>query len=206
MRAEVTEAERRRIARELHDTLGQNLGYLRLRLDQLTGDDALQEVAAIQQELVRMRGIADEAYNQMRGTLATLHPSNSGDLGAALLAQVKLVGDRANFEVELTSEGKPRALSALTQHQVLYLFQEALTNVARHSQAQHVGINLTWGVDDLTVILSDDGQGFEANTLQPDGHFGLTIMQERAEEINGSLTITSRPRAGTEITLWLPTT
>jgi signal transduction histidine kinase len=204
VREAATRAERRRIARELHDTLGQNLGYVRLKLDQLTGDDALQEVAAIREELERMRDSANAAYHQMRETLAILHPLSSTDLATALLTQARLVGEQANFEVKLTNEGQSHPLSPLMQHEVLSLFQEALTNVAKHARAQHVGILLTWAADALTIRLLDDGQGFEPEAIQPNGNFGLTIMQERAEEINGTLTLTSRPDIGTQVTLQLP--
>lgn len=204
VRDAATKAERHRIARELHDTLGQNLGYVRLKLDQLTGDDALQEVAAIREELEQMRDLANEAYNQMRGTLATLHPLSSTDLAAALLTQARLVGEQANFEVKLTKQGQSHPLSPLIQHEVLSLFQEALANIAKHARARHVGILLIWAADALTIKLLDDGRGFEPEAIQPNGHLGLTIMQERAEEINATLTLTSRPDTGTQVTLQLP--
>jgi signal transduction histidine kinase len=204
VRAEATAAERRRIARQLHDTLGQNLAYLRLKLDQLTGGNTLQEIAAIQQELAHMREVADEAYTQVRGTLATLHPDHSADLAAALLTQATTVGDQADFEVKITSQGSPQALAPLVQHQILYLFQEALANVARHAGAKHVDIDLTWASDTLTINLADDGRGFEPGATQTNGHLGMTIMRERAAEINGLLTFTSRPDHGIQVTLRVP--
>ena len=202
--AAATEAERRRIVRHLHDSLGQHLGYLRLKLDQLTGDDILWEIVAVKQELGHMRDIANEAYEQVRETLAALHPSNSVDLTTALLAQAKLASDQVNFKVELTSTGQARPLSPLIQHQVIYLFQEALTNIAKHAQAQHVRLDLTWAADALIIKLSDDGQGFELDAIQSDRHFGLAIMRDRAEEISGRLTLTSHLNVGTELTLQLP--
>jgi two-component system nitrate/nitrite sensor histidine kinase NarX len=204
VRDAAVEAERRQIAQRLHDTLGQSLGYLHLKLDQMTGDDALQEITAIQKELARMRDIANEAYNQVRATLATLHPASSGDLATALLAQARSIGDQAGFEVELTSEGQARPLSSLTQHQILYLIREALTNAARHAQARCVVIHLYWAAASLTIKLADDGRGFEPAALVPNGHLGLAIMHERALQINGFLKLESYPGFGTELTLWLP--
>ncbi len=201
---EATEAERRRIAQHLHDTLGQHLGYLRLKLDHLTGDDVLWEIAAVKQELGHMRDIANEAYEQVRGTLASLHPPNSTDLATALLAQAKLVSQQTNFEVEFSSEGESRPLSPIVQQQILYLFQEALTNVAKHADAHGVRINLLWLEKALKITLADDGRGFEPKFIQTEGHFGLVIMHERAEEINGHLTIISHPDVGTEVILQLP--
>ncbi len=201
---EATEAERRRIARHLHDTLGQHLGYLRLKLDHLTGGDVLWEIAALKQELGRMRDIANEAYEQMRGTLASLHPSYSTDLATGLLTQARLVSQQAHFEVALSSEGQARLISPVVQRQILYLFQEALTNVARHAQAQQVRLKLQWLEQTLKITLVDDGRGFEPAVVPGVNHFGLAIMHERAEEINGRLTVISRPEAGTEIILELP--
>ena len=107
-------------------------------------------------------------------------------------------------EVEFTNMGQSQPLAPFIQHQVLYLFQEALTNIAKHAQARHVGIDLTWAANALTITVSDDGCGFESGAIEADGHFGLRVMQERAEAINGYLTLASRPNAGTELILRLP--
>ncbi len=198
------EKERVRIARDLHDSLGQSLGYLHLKLDELTHKNTLQKTVGIRQEVTRMRDVANEAYELVRNMLAAARPANSADLATALLAQAKLAGNRARFRVQLTSEGQPRPLSPIAQHQVLYIFQEALSNVVRHANAQEVNLKLLWTEEMLTIMLSDDGCGFETNVPRSDDHFGLTIMQERAEEINGFLSITSEPNNGTMLTLRLP--
>ncbi len=200
------EKERIRIARDLHDSLGQNLGYLRFKLDEFTISNTLLDRERIRQELVQMRDVANEAYELVRNILAAIRPSNSADLATALLAQTRLIGNRARFKVKLTVEGQVRFLSPVIQQQVLYICQEALINVEKHANALQVDINLQWTEDTLTIDLSDDGRGFETKVPQPDGHFGLTIMQERAEEIKGLLSITSNPGSGTELTLRLPLT
>ncbi len=200
----ILEKERAKIARDLHDSLGQSLGYLHLKLDELAHKNALQKIIGVQQELARMRDVANEAYELVRNMLAAARPANSTDLATALLAQARLAGDRARFKVQLASTGQPRPLSPIAQHQILYIFQEALSNVVRHANAHEVNFNLLWAEDMLTVILSDDGCGFETNTPRDDHHFGLDIMQERAEEINGFLSISSEPDKGTMLTLRLP--
>lgn len=203
-RAAALEKERARIARDLHDSLGQNLGYLHLKLDELAGSDSLRTLEAEQQELARMREVASEAYELVRNMLAAARPSNSTDLATALLHQANAVSARARFEVHLATEGQPVSLSPIVQQQVLYILQEALSNVEKHANARRVDINLKWTKDILTITLSDDGCGFETGAPRPHGHFGLTIMQERAEELNGLLSITSNPDDGTELILWLP--
>lgn len=204
-RAAALERERNRVARDLHDSLGQSLGYLHLKLDELTVTDILPNNGGIRSELARMRDVANEAYELVRSMLAAALSSNSTDLATALLAQAKLAGNRACFKVQLISEGQPRSLSPIAQHQVLYIFQEGLSNIVKHANAQRVKLNLIWTEEMLTISLSDDGCGFKTNTARADGHFGLAIMQERAEEINGFLSIASNPHTGTELTLRLPT-
>ncbi len=198
------ERERARLARHLHDTLGHSLGYLHLKLDQLTGDDALVANEEVRGELAHMRDVADDAYEVVRGMLAASLPSNATDLTTALLVQARAIGQRGKFEVRLSSEGQPQSLSPIVQQQLLYLLQEALVNVERHADAGQVDIKLAWGEDSLIISLSDDGKGFDPEGVRSDRHFGLAIMRERAREMNGQLTLTSCPDSGTDLVLRLP--
>jgi two-component system nitrate/nitrite sensor histidine kinase NarX len=198
------ESERSRIARELHDSLGQNLGYLCLKLDNLATGDNIAGVETTGRELAQMRDVANESYELVRHMIAAARSTNSDDLAGVVLAQAKLVGHRASFEVGLTMEGRSRALSPIVQQQLLYIIQEALSNVEKHAQAQQVDIKLVWSKAMLSISIADDGHGFDTNMPRPDGHYGLTIMQERAEEIQGLLTISSDPGTGTALTLQLP--
>jgi len=198
------ERERARIARDLHSSLGHNLGYLHLKLDEMTGNEALKEIVGVRRDLTQMRQAANEAYEMVRSMLAASLPANTTDLATALLIQARSVGQRGNFEVQLTSDGQPRPLSPVVQQQVLYLFQEALINVEKHAQARQVAISLAWAEEALTITLSDDGCGFEVGTPQVARGYGLTIMQDRAQEINGRLSLISHPGAGTKVILRLP--
>jgi PAS domain S-box-containing protein len=201
---EALERERARIAQVLHDSLGQNLGYLHLKLDEFATKSTMSWGEDFQQQLSQMRDAADEAYELVRSMLAATRPANSTDLATALLALARSTGNRARFKVQLTSDGQTHPLSPIVQHQVLYLFQEALSNVEKHANARQVSLNLSWREKSLTITLLDDGLGFETSAPLSDDHFGLQIMQERAEEINGFLTIDSRPQLGTKLTLRLP--
>ncbi len=198
------ERERARLARDLHDSLGHSLGYLHLKLDALAGARALSENLEVRRELAQMRDVTNEAYEVVRGMLAASLPHTSTDLATALLVQARSVGQRGKFKVQVTSEGQPRTLSPIVQQQLLYLFQEALVNVEKHAYARQVDINVEWGEDTLTISFSDDGKGFDPDDIRADGHFGLAIMQERAQEINGQLTLSSCPDSGTELVLRLP--
>ncbi len=200
-----TQTERRRIARHLHDTLAQHLGYLRFKLEQLSAsEEVLWEIAAVKQELGQMRDIANQAYEQVRNSLVSLHPSDSADLVSAMMNLARVVNQQTNLQVDVTSEGRPRLLPPLIRQNILYIFQEAMLNVNKHAQAQWVKMKMLWTEDALIIKLADNGQGFDLQNCKVKNHFGLTIMQERANEINGHLTVNSIPGTGTTVTLWLP--
>ncbi len=199
IQAEAAGLERKRIARDLHDTLGQSLAYLHLKLDQLTGDDALREIVAIRQELERMRDVANDSYQKVRATLDDLRLSPESDLASALQERANLVAQRAGVKVELSTEGQPLLLPTDVQRHILYIFREALTNVEKHAGARRIRFHLTWTDHALTIRLSEDGRGFDVETARRNGHYGLAIMQERAKEIGGQLEIASSPGSGTEI-------
>ena len=204
IRAASIRAEQHRIACDLHDSLAQNLAYLRLKLDQLSHDDALQEFVAIRQELQLMLEIADAAYEQVQGELVHLYHTSSSDLPTALLSQARLIASRAGFQVQIASEGVPRTVPPDVQDHLYYILREALTNVGKHAAAKLVRIKLEWATDTLTVTLTDDGCGFEPGASLPDDHLGLAIMRERAREVNALYALTSRPGVGTQLTLCLP--
>jgi signal transduction histidine kinase len=200
------QAERHRIARDLHDSLAQDLGYLRLKLDQLSHESGLQEIAAIRQELDLTSEIAAAAYEQVKGELVHLYYAGSSDLQTALLGQARFIACRAGFQVQFASEGVPRTVSPDVQNHLFYLLREALTNVEKHAAAKVVRIKLEWTPDALSITLTDDGRGFEPETIVPDGHLGLAIMRERAQEVNALYALASRPGVGTQLTLCLPVT
>ena len=204
IRSATMRAEQHRIARDLHDSLAQNLGYVCLKLDQLAHADALQELGAIRQELESTHKIANAAYDQVREELVHLYHASSGDLQTALLSQARLIASRAGFQVHFTSDGVPSSVPPDVQEHLYYLLREALTNVGKHAAAKLVRIKLEWATDTLTVTLTDDGCGFEPGTTSPDGHLGLAIMRERAREVNALCTVTSCPGTGTQLTLSLP--
>jgi len=204
IRAVSIQAEQHRIARDLHDSLAQNLGYLRLKLDQFSHDNALQQIPAISQDLQRMREIANAAYEQVQEELVRLYYTSSSDLQTALLSLARLVASRADFQIQFASEGVPRSISPDVQVHLCYLLREALTNIEKHAAARSVRIKLEWAKDTLTVTLADDGRGFEPDTVLSNGHLGLVIMRERAREVNAQLTLASRPDAGTQLIVRLP--
>ena len=204
--AEAIQNERERIARQLHDTLGQNLAYLRLKLDQMSMENTLSTIAVVQQDLERMRDIAYEAHEQVRQTLVSLKPEGSACLTDLLLAQSRAVAQQAGFSVHPHIVGEAVPLPSTVQRKIHAIFREALHNVERHAHADtvHLSIYFDACAASLIVSLEDDGVGFALDQVRSNGHFGLLIMQQRAEEISGQLTIETAPYQGTRVVLHYP--
>ena len=201
---EVKESERRDIARDLHDTLAQNISFLRLKLDQVSVQNPLLGIKELHDELESMRVVADEAYEQMRGTLEELHPDSQVRLEQALRSQVGVISARTGFAVQWHVTGTPRALRPHTNRQILYICREVLNNIEKHAHAMQVKIDLLWGEADLSVTIVDDGNGYNTNTSMNKQNLGMTIMAERAQDIKGQLMIDSEPGQGSTVSLQVP--
>jgi signal transduction histidine kinase len=100
--------------------------------------------------------------------------------------------------------GAPQPLGPITGQQVFSLIQESLNNVQKHAQARTAQIQLEWHMDQLDVIVTDDGIGFVADALPATGRYGLTMMSERAQELRGNMQLTSTPGAGTTVKFEIP--
>lgn len=199
-----SETQRQEIAQNLHDNLAQNISYLRLKLDQLTGVNAIREIGVVLQELENMRASADEAYQQVRDTLSGLNPIQSDDLETALIKQAGIISQRSGLELRTISSGSPYGLGAVMRQQILYIAREALHNVEKHARAQHICVQFVWLDSELIIKILDDGAGFDPRAVSPTGHYGLWIMQQRAMDIGGTLKIQPGTERGTEVTLWVP--
>lgn len=204
IRVTTREAERSRLARDLHDTLGQNLAFMRLTLERLSSADLTGDVTQVRQDIGQLSDIVDSTYEQVRGKLVELRAPSSTQLATALLDYARMVGRRANFSVEFHHEGQPRLLSDRTQREIIYFFREALINIEKHARARCVTVRLIWLDDGMNISVMDDGTGFDPQAGSPSGHFGLQIMRERAQEINARVTLRSKRSSGTELALWLP--
>ncbi|MFN8486064.1 MAG: PAS domain S-box protein [Caldilineaceae bacterium] len=197
-------AERMAIARDLHDSMGQSVGYLHLKLDEITTCAPLQTMDNLYKDLLRMRDVADEAYGQIRSMLAALMPANTQPFAKALCNQVRTIAQQTQLAIQFINRGPESPLPPVAQQQLLWLCREAVTNITKHAHAQTAKIELWWTDENLTITIADDGQGFDLNLPSLPNSFGLRIMQERAEQLAGVLLIQSSPRAGTLLTLQIP--
>jgi len=204
--AAATAEVRRQVAQDLHDTLAQNIAYLRLKLEELLlEENPSRQVSLIRGDLRRMHDTADEAYAQMRDTLDNLQTGESRDLLEVLRERAQAVSERAGLEVSLSQQGAPpAALDAAVKRQVTYVCREALNNIERHSRATQVKVQLYWQADCLTMTIADNGVGFNPAAVDTRRHYGLMIMRERAESAGGDLSIVSAAGQGATITMAVP--
>jgi PAS domain S-box-containing protein len=191
------------MARDLHDTLGQNISFLRMKLDYLDSRK-IRKQSELQMEIQNMARAANESYDLLRGTLAMLQSADSTDLYRLLTRYTGQIEERSTFKVDFSSQGEPRPIAAPRLRQLFYIFREILNNIEKHARASQVTIEMLWNADHLKLIVSDNGQGFDVNQTQFGGHYGLKFMRERVELLNGSLTLRSEPGSGTNVAVLIP--
>lgn len=202
--AQVAMAERRFVSSFVHDQLGQNLGYIHLKLDQLHVDNSLKKLPRVRAELERLREVANESYEIVRDILKKIQPETIPHLTNLLHEHAKTISRRAKFELEFKSLGKVSYLPTHTQQMIFFAFREILSNIEKHANAQKVQILVTWNEHFLDISVADDGQGFEPGGIDSSEHFGLGIMRERIASINGQLSVNSSENTGTIVSISVP--
>jgi two-component system sensor histidine kinase UhpB len=201
--SEVEETERKRLARELHDQVGQNLTALGINLNMLRNQlpDGLKSV--MDSRLNDSLNILEETAKRIRDVMADLRPSVLDDYG--LMATIRWFSDqfsnRTGLSITVQGEELSPRLPPETEITLFRIAQEVLTNVAKHAQAGNVLITLKEisGTVHLTII--DDGVGFEpamSQSMEKTG-WGFLNIRERAEAIGGKLVVDSRPGGGTRV-------
>ena len=204
---EVQETERRALARELHDEVGQALMALRLNLR------AAQR--APQRQSTRLEdslSIVDNLVRQVRQLSLDLRPSLLDDVGlvAALRWYVDRQAQRAGLVIYFSSEGLESRLNPMLETTCFRLTQEALTNVLRHACAQHVWVEIQRHHNELHLCIRDDGIGFDVLAVRERANQGQSLgilgIEERVRLIGGQLSLTSMPAHGTEVRARFPLT
>lgn len=202
-----TQAERDRLAAELHDNLAQTLSFLNFKADRLEaaiGDGDAQSAARV---LAEMRGATTRAYAQVRAALTGLHtaPAAQAALAADLRACIAEVQAATGMSITLTID-HPDALTVtpLARQQALHIVREALTNVWRHAGAQQVIVCAARDGEVVRITVRDDGRGFDPTAVDASAHLGLAIMRARAERSGGALSVQAQPGAGATIMATFP--
>lgn len=202
--AEVAMAERRLISTYVHDQLGQNLGYLHLKLDQLAADGTIRENKAMESEIKRLREVANESYEIVRDILKKMQSTTVPHLTNLMHEHARSISKRAGFTLDFKSNGHPINLHPNAQQTIFFTFREMLINVEKHAGATRAEVIISWNDDILDISVADNGKGFDSNEVCDEDHFGLSIMQERTANLNGRMNISSRPDSGTVVSIAIP--
>lgn len=193
--------ERQRLAQNLHDAVNQSLFSASLIAEVLPRLWE-QRPDEVRESLEDLRRLTRGALAEMRGLLVELRPLVLTDTDLDEL--LRLLGDaltgRTNIPVLISVSGQA-ALPSDVQIMFYRLCQEALNNIAKHSEASQVTIDLLYKGETATLTIRDDGLGFDPERTSP-GHYGLIMMHERAKAVGASLSIASRPGQGTEIVVY----
>jgi signal transduction histidine kinase len=199
--AESSMAERKSVSHYLHDNLGQNLAYLCLKLDQLRLD---QNLSSHQGEIEQMYSAANQSYEIVRNTIQTYQPKAAPALANLLTEHAKKISKRANLAIKINHQGSPVFISPDIQRAFFYVFQEVLSNVEKHARAEQVDVLVDWCLDQLRLIISDDGIGFNLEVVDHKKHSGLQNMFEHIANIHGKVDLVSLENSGTTVTITVP--
>jgi len=198
------EEERRRISRELHDETGQALMVLRFHLEMLAGDAPTKEQQTRAQESLEL---LDHTIEGLRRIIARLSPRVLEELG--LLTAIRRQAEQTSNQIKMRARlDMPEKLAPMEHEIEVALYrsvQEALHNVAKHSQASTFIVRLQTTGEKVTLEIEDDGVGLLTRSPHERG-FGLTGMRERAAALGGTMTVHSRRGKGTHIRIVLPCT
>ncbi len=198
------ETSSRDLARELHDSVGQNLTALNLNLTRLADQGRLADAA---RPLVEdsLRLVVD-AMRHVRDVMADLRPPVLEDygLGAALRWYGGLFASRTGLKVTVSFDDDEVRCGPDTETALFRIAQEAMTNVARHARARAVDVSLTPVGREWRLTVTDDGDGFDPAVPARVGTWGLLTMRERAELVGGRVSVVSQPGRGTSVTIHVP--
>jgi signal transduction histidine kinase len=202
--------ERKRLARELHDTVAQTLAYVNLKTSLVTDTLAKGNLERSLQELEQIKESLDSTYEEVRQAINALgSPSpETVDFVSALSHQVKEFSRKSGIRSFFSISGGEPKLSPQIADELLHIVGEAMVNARNHARAATVQVGVNNNGNGVEVTVKDDGCGFDptdyGDSEQTQNHHGITIMKERAESLGGKLVITTTPGSGTEVKVSLP--
>ena len=202
------EAERRRLAVELHDSPVQWLTSAAYHIEACLESFRRGDRDSVGSQLMQVRGTLDRALTELRQTAAALHPPELEQVGLVkALAQHTAIFERdTEIPTNFAARGGVPRLPAPIELAVYRVVQEALSNVRKHARAREAEVRMGLHNGAFWAVIRDDGVGFDADdgSLARVGHLGLAGMEERAHALGGTLGIQSSPGEGTQVTLLIP--
>jgi PAS domain S-box-containing protein len=203
---DIREEEQKRIAREVHDELGQQITGLKMDIAWIWKKIAGKGVDVVEEKLKDMSLLLDAAVTTIRKIASELRPSILDDLGviAALEWQTREFEKRFMIPVQFNTSVHHLDIDANIATGLFRLYQESLTNVARHAKASLVDARLVAENNHITLTVTDNGNGFDTQLVNGKKTLGLLGMKERAVMMNGNLIIDSTPGNGTRVEITVP--
>ncbi len=200
-RFQVVLAERNRIAREIHDTLAQ--GFVAVSVQLQVASRLLASAPAVaQQHLSQAQELVKSGLDDARRAIWQLRSQSAdeSDFASKLIKAVDRVTTSSTATAKVNVQGSYRPLPEQTEDQLLRIAQEAVTNAVRHAEPSRIDVELRFAEKSVELIVADDGRGFDGQApSMREGHYGLTGMRERAEQIGGKLTVSSKKGQGTRV-------
>ncbi len=205
-----TAMERERLAREMHDTLAQVLGFVNTKSQAVRELLAQGKVEPAQEQVEQLIGLSQELYADVREVILGLRAAISPDksLLPALAGYVQAYTKQSGIETQLVVEHGAGELTfaPAVELQLIRIVQESLTNIRKHAHAQHANIRFSVLDGHAEMRIEDDGKGFDPSHIARGDwpQFGLQTMRERAESVGGAFVVVSKPQTGTQIVVQIP--
>ncbi len=201
------EAERERIARDLHDETGQTLTAIGMGLRGIsTSLNNSYEPSQVLGTLRRLEALTASSLQELQHIISDLRPSHLDDLGLlpTLRWYTNELMTRADLEIEIKITGEEKVICPEYATSIFRILQEALTNIVKHANATQVQITFTFESEEIRIAVEDDGRGFDTNLYRKKRSWGLIGMQERATLLNGHFSLYSTPGEGTILEIIIP--
>jgi DNA-binding NarL/FixJ family response regulator/signal transduction histidine kinase len=200
--------ERERVARDLHDGIGQVLGFINVQAQSANDSVRKGDGESASQLLTRIVEVAQEAHDDVRGYILGLKKESTAPSGQEFFTLLEQYCQHLsqNFGFHTRLHLPPLLSSTLAdrrvESQLLFVIREALSNARAHSGQKKAEVTITFDNSRVQAVIQDHGVGFSGS--EKSGHFGLGIMRERAEQLGGTLEVVSGPGSGTRVTVDLP--
>ena len=202
--------EQQRMARDLHDNLGQVMGFINMQAQGIRQELRNEGIDMVSNRIERLVDVTQSAHSELREYIRSIRNDSSAgiDLVLAINMSVNHFKERTGLSVKLDVSGAAESndIKPNVRINILNIVKEALNNITKHAKATNVKIVLRFSPENIYVLIEDDGVGFNSMTSRSmdNTRFGLDIMKERAEKIGGVLSIDSAPGVGTRIILQIP--
>ncbi len=201
----VREKESARIAREIHDELGQSLTALQMDVSWL-GGQLPENCIHLREKTTRMEGLVNSTIDSVHRIISELRPILLDDLGltAAIEWQAEEFESRTGIVCDIYADCRDNLISTDLATTLFRIFQEALTNITRHAGASKVMVRLTRNGKAICLDIADNGKGITRNQIDNSRSFGIIGMRERVNLMGGSVSITGKRNQGTRVTIAIP--